>query len=234
MKTILKSIVALAMAVTFASFANANPVSKRTLSVSNFDEIEVSSAIDVVYEQSNGEYSVIAEIPASAESNFYHEQRGRTIKFWTGNNGKEKVKLYVKSPSLEDVELMGACSFTANSKITTSKLDVECSGAAAVNIKGVYVGKLSIECKGASTANISDISSGKVEVECVGSSSIILSGKTGFAEYEAKGACIIDASALVADRGEIEVVGSANLTHNTANVISLESAGMSTVKNVYK
>lgn len=242
MKTLLKTIAAIALMISVTSCANAKSASnsgnviKKTLTVSSFNDIEVSSAMKVIFEQSNGEYSVVAEIPSRFENKFSFEQSGKSLEFWMKGESNfhdgEEVRLYIKAPSIKGVELSGASTFTAQTINQANKgLDIECSGASRVSIKQLYVKSLSIDCSGASNAGISNISADKISVDCSGASKATISGKAGYVEYDASGASTISAEELLAERGEVDASGVSKIVCNISNVTDWDSSGMSSIKN---
>lgn len=236
MKTFLRCIMT-AISVISAIFSTnaAENVIKKNLNVSSFNEIEASSAINVVYTQTNGDYSATVEMSKNDENYFIFEQKGLKIiakrKSKRHNWNTKSITLYISAPYLVDIELSGASTFKADKINQLNKnLEIDCSGASSFKANKVNANNFSIDCSGASSASVS-VNAKKVEVDCSGASKITISGTANLAEYDASGASSISAADLKANKGEVEASGASNITCSIQNLYSRESSGASKITN---
>ncbi len=243
MKTLLKLAFAAAVLFTVTSCSTeANAVNKsdktitNKLEVSSFHEIEASSVIQVVYTQSQGEYSATVTMPENAEEYFSYKCDGDKLKFWL-NNKKHKsidgdVIVRISSPYISDIDISGASKFSAEKINQVNKdLEIDCSGASSVSIKEAYVNELEADCSGASHIDLLNLNAKSVDIDCSGASGANLSGKTNEAKFDACGASTISAQKLKAKEGKAEASGASNVNCSIENLYSRRSSGASHVNN---
>ncbi len=181
------------------------------------DEIEVSSAISVVYVQTtDNSCRVNLSAPENLIDKVEVESRdGKLSLSLRGNlsiKGSINVKATVYAPSLTEIDLTGASSFKASSLMATGrKIEIDLSGASSLSIDKLSASTLEIDASGASAADIKNISAGILEADLSGASSVTVSGRSNNVEYEVSGASKINSA--------------------VKNVVKLESSGMSHVRN---
>ncbi|MGM9842747.1 MAG: GIN domain-containing protein [Muribaculaceae bacterium] len=236
MKTFLRCIMtAIAVISAILSTNAAENVVKKNLNVSSFNEIEASSAINVVYTQTNGDFSAAVEMNKKDENYFIFEQKGSKIiakrKQKKHNWNTKSITLYISAPYLVDIELSGASSFKADKINQLNKnLDIDCSGASSFKVNTINANNFSIDCSGASSASLS-VNAKKIEVDCSGASKVAISGTANLAEYDASGASSISAADLKANKGEVEASGASNVTCSIQNLYRRVSSGASKITN---
>lgn len=186
-----------------------------TIKVRDFDEIEVSCAAEVVYVAGGGNPVVIVTTDNETRKNVVVEVHERQLHLGVkGNNNYDQLKFEVHGTSkLDDIEIMGACSFTNKGQLNPRDLDIDCTGASSVTLNNISCTELNIDCSGASKANIADISCDELDLTSTGASTITVVGRCLNAEYEANGASTIDATNM-----------------RSTKIIKVQSAGASTIK----
>ncbi len=185
------------------------------IKVRDFDEIEVSCAAEVVYVAGGGNPVVIVTTDNETRKNVVVEVHERQLHLGVkGNNNYDQLKFEVHGTSkLDDIEIMGACSFSNKGQLNPRDLDIDCSGASSVTINNISCTELNVDCSGASKADITDISCDELDLTSTGASTITISGRCLNAEYEANGASTIDATNM-----------------RSTKIRKMQSAGASTIK----
>ena len=112
------------------------------------------------------------------------------------NLGTFSVK--VSAPSLEEVEINGAGTFTAPFGIKSDSFALEMNGAAKIDICGLEARKVGIELNGAADCTVKGLLAGEVEAEVNGAGNCTLAGKADSVDAEINGVGNIDVSALEA------------------------------------
>lgn len=236
-----------------ASVDPSNKIETKSFNFTNFDEIRVSGSFDVEYLQSPGNTWAI-EVTAPDNIIPYvvvkrHEE-GISLSLKGVSTDKDfTLRAKITAPSLEEISLSGASSFSANEinvrgldleasgassfnfkKIVSSDLEINLSGASVANIKGVDTGEFDLNLSGASTADII-IKAGEADVEISGASLANLSGSVGNVELEASGASTINAKSFKANSGSLQASGASKIDASIANLIHQRATGGSTINN---
>lgn len=209
---------------------------KRTFTMQSFDKIDISKAIEVVYEQTSGNsYSVTISAPENIIDHVISKQSRRTLKLSLGNisvYGSPLVKITVKSPVLKEVKMSGATEFKAKSvNFPGQEFEIEASGASSIGIGKITAKKIGIDLSGASKATISKIDSDEVDADASGASHITLSGKTNSVDLDSSGASSINAKKLKAINGKLEASGASSISSSVKNTFHESVSGASRISN---
>lgn len=205
-------------------------------SIKAFDKLEVSSAVNVKYVQGT---PVGLKITGSEEdvAKTKIKQTGGKLKIWCSDNRRmnfgrsRSVSVVVTTPVINEIELDGACSFTASRLGTNGKVDMEIDGASNVDITDLKAGDVKIECSGSSNIKIARSSTRRIDLEVSGASNVTIAGSTGYLDLECSGASKASLGNLSAKSGEVETSGASRATTHITNLRKADNSGASTHKN---
>lgn len=161
--------------------------------VGYFSKVESRGSADIRFVQGKGS-SVRIVGPKSAVDNIVVENRGDalTITHKSGNrlfntdNGD--VTIYITSPDLTDVSLIGSGSFKAEGNIDTDNLRVLVKGSGDVDFHNVVCDGATFETRGSGDIEVSAIDARSAKVSCIGSGDVeIKSLKADNADFLVRG-----------------------------------------------
>lgn len=212
-------------------------MTQRTVSVERFHELEVSSAIEVTYEQTTDNNhtleisapdNVIDLVQVKVHRGELTIGFSRSVSF----NGSADVKVKIKAPLIAEVSLHGAGTFKADRiNIPGHDFEADVTGASRLTINNFNAMSAEFDASGASFVKVKKIKATKIEADASGASTMELDGSCNSAELEASGASTLDASDLKALSGEIDARGASTVSANIQNPYSIDSNGASTVNN---
>ena len=195
------------------------PSVKKTVKISDFNEIEASQAIKVIFVQgANNGIASISTTP-SAEKYLKVEVKDKTLKaYYTNTDGIKDVK--IKGPSII--------------KVASPELnEIDLSSAANVTIEGALKlnGKLEVDLSSASSFNASDITCQKLDVDFSSSASAYIANLNGYLDADLSSASSIEIASL---KGNIDAEASsaASITINSiaSSIITAEASSASSIK----
>lgn len=175
---------------------------KRT--VSTFSQLDIGSAIEVSLVQGDST-SVRVEIDSNLQPYIEVYLKGSELHVEQKNNSSisptHRAKVYVTVPSLERIEVSGACKLTSEGTITSAgKLDIAISGASEADMN-INAAGLSLNMDGASVAN--------------------LKGDVKDLDVDASGSCDLKAFGLTAANVDIKLEGASSVqVYPTAKLIA--------------
>ncbi len=188
---------------------------KKDVPVSNFKQLEISSALNVEYVKGNA-FKVEISAPSRYLNNIKVSQKGQSLSLKLdckscNTRNEESFSVIVTAPELEAVSVSGACSFTSNNTLKNEKFKLNISGASNAKLD-LQVNDLNLEVNGASSAK--------------------LSGAAKKVEAEVSGASSFKAKELQAETMTIKCEGVSNAHVNVSESLKATSSGMSKVSNV--
>lgn len=224
---------------------------KREVSISDFDEVSVSTGIRVVY-TTGAKAKATIQAPDNImeyvrvsndgnELNIGLKRHNGSINF----NGNFAVTVYISSRALHEVETSSGSSFTANglsvngdldlssssgSSIrlenvsVTNDLDLDSSSGSTITIEGAKAAKIDIDASSASSVNVSGIVATVVNGDTSSAAQLTLKGKCERADFEASSSSTIHASALTAKSGSAESSSAASISCNVTDLRSSTSS----------
>ena len=171
MKNILKSLLVAFVAMfgfgmslacsSCASTMGSDKVIERNLNVARFSKVEMYTSADVKFVQGT-RTSVRVVGNADLVDNLTIEQSrgclalkskgGRTLTW--GNRRKSQLTVYVSSPRLDGVKIIGSGDFDANGYIDTDNLDVQVNGSGDVKIGRVTCKNLKCKLQGSGDMSV--------------------------------------------------------------------------------
>lgn len=240
--TILASVALMAAAFLTSSCVRTTAAikpSKKTVtiskSVSPFTDIDVSSAINVIYTQGSG-HSVSIRLPENLADKIRFRQDGKEISISYQNlgstSGDINTTVFITTPRLKSIELSGACTFSSSEiNMPANDMDIDISGASNVTIENLKVNALEVESSGASNVNIANYSGIGTDIDVSGASRVKISGVTSKLTLDVSGASNASLSGLRAKTGSVEVSGASKASTNILNLKLCKQSGVSSFEN---
>lgn len=214
---------------------------RKSFPVTDFSKID-GVGIDIVFRQADST-SVIVEAPENymqfirVESkdnslDIIPEYNLRTICSW-GVPGSVKLKAYVTSPNLTDLELTGSHLCHVIGLLDTDNLDIEHTGSGTLVIDSLICNALDYEGTGSGAAHLSKVRAGKVDSELTGSGSVELN-LIGVKDVNLSLTGSGDYTAFLVGCGKVkaELIGSGNIFLNgTARQFEKDKTGSGSIVN---
>lgn len=163
--------------------------------VDQFTGIESWLAADVSYTVTDGNPSVEVSAPESIidDLRFGVEDGVLLIQSKDNRNYRAKIKVAVKSATLERLDIRGAGDFNALSDIDTKSLAISIKGAGDVDFEDVRCeGDVSITVEGAGDIGFYWLECNDIKVDVMGAGDVRLAGKAENADLSIKGAGEVD------------------------------------------
>lgn len=201
-------------------------------------EIEASTAIKVLYIESEGDNYVIAA-PSNVMPYVRCEYDDGKLEMGFRNSpgfkNSPNVTVTVYAPKLEKVELHGASSLES-ARITNpgGKMEFDLSGASSVSLENIELSTLDLDLSGASSIVVKALKASVLKAELSGASGANLSGTAAYADFDVSGASSLSAKNLKVDKGNAECSGASNAEVNIKTPLNFESSGMSKISNAAK
>lgn len=185
------------------------------LDFKNFDEVEATFRFDLEIIQSN-EYSVVVKGPAKKMQNFEARQSGDKVFFdfdernwrWFDNENDPRIKIYITTPDLSDLDLSGACT---------------------AKVRGFEQDQVTISLSGASEANMS-VDAERLVAKLGGASNLKIYGEGREMDVNLTGASSIEAYDYAVDYAEVRAQGASNAEVYINKEITGKATGLSTIK----
>ena len=168
-------------------------IQSQTRSVSGFNSVDVSGAIDIYVKQ-----DPVSSVKVEADDNIQQyvevHTEGSTLEIYTSRGIRlkpsRKIKVYISNPSYQSFEVSGACSINGESQIVSSE-------TLRIGMSGASDGQLEIDAP-------------RVTVNVTGASNINLRGRTKDFEADASGASGINSFELLTENTNVEVSGASH------------------------
>jgi len=212
--------------------ASGNYITKE-INVSDFDAIKLMGSEDVYYTQiPNGKTSV--KILASdniidlynirVENGTLLISRENNVSiFGLGNRGT--VKIFVSSPRLKDVSLMGSGDVFLKTAIKADRFNANIMGSGDIKGSGIFSKELSARVQGSGDLKLDNIKSETVEASILGSGDVTLSGESNSAQLETTGSGDLNASNLKSLDVIAETKGSGDVSCFAVNHLKAKILG---------
>jgi hypothetical protein len=182
----------------------------QNLTVSPFDEIEISGPVKLVLRQDSS-----FAITVSADSNIV----GKIKPSVSGNTFKV---------SLDPMQYCGTDSIVIHAGIGALK-EIKAGGASKVYSEAkLNVADLKLDLSGATDLNL-DINAGNVETEIDGAAKLVLSGQAGAHNLNSKGTVQLDAFNFVVGRYDLKIEGTGKSNINVLNDLKVRTSGASAI-----
>lgn len=151
-------------------------VKRETRNVGNFDAVTLIGCYDVVYKQGNTtKVEVVA--PSKVMEKITTEVKDRTLTVSTKkiagvtviNKRNDNATIYVTSPSLKAVTLIGSGDIVAKEQVKATKLDLFLQGSGDIDFNSIASSMITAKLQGSGDFKIGEISCAKSEVSLIGS-----------------------------------------------------------------
>jgi len=180
--------------------------------VSTFNSIDVSGAIDVYVKQDS-----VSSVKVVADDNILEyievHTEGSSLEIYTEGNVRlrpsEKIKVYVSNPQYKEFQVSGASSIRGENQVTST-------GSVHIGISGAGEGKLEIDAP-------------KVSIDLSGASSVSVRGRTKDFEAGASGASKIRCFDLLTENTNVDVSGASHAEVYASVSLAGEASGASSV-----
>ncbi|MCQ2202705.1 MAG: DUF2807 domain-containing protein [Bacteroidales bacterium] len=219
-------------------------VSTRGSNIAKFDELDVSSDVNVVF-NIGGDFAykltadsvVIDDYEVSFINNELKVGYKYGITRYLNPDGIKTVfeitvPDYDSLPEL-DIDLSGASKLVLPA-FNMVKLQLDGSGASDISVKGVKVnGPFEIDCSGASTIDCAEIKAVSIDCDCSGASKVSIEGATEDLNLDCSGASNTHADRLsVSKRAVIDCSGAShvNIGDLTGASATFKASGASGIK----
>lgn len=187
-----------------------------TVAVPNFTSIDAWGAVQVHYTPGpldsvcvEGDPEDIARFEVKVDGDELNV--GPSSSMYVGRSSRRTTVVYIQAPNVGEFDISGASSLDITAPYTTSRLDVDVSGASHFSAPSVVCTRASFDASGASGIDCSLDSTSFIEAEASGASNVSLNlNRCGGIDCSASGASGISIS-------------------GTVNNVSLESSGASRV-----
>ncbi len=194
-------------------FENTTGSETRSFDLSGFGSIDISSIFNAEVVQGsdwevilNGRSEDLDDVVVRMINDDLEVDFTRDISRW--DTDREKVKVYIKMPDLEGVEL---------------------SGAARAVISGFEQNLLSIDMSGAASAEM-DFRVDDMDVDMNGLSNLTLTGRGNRLKANIAGASNLEAFDYMVENAEVEVSGASKVKVYVSDLLEIDASGGSEVR----
>lgn len=217
------------------------PSRKQNVAVADFDEIDLSGGLQVVYAEGTTP-KVTVEGPEKLIGYVKVVQKGKRLYFSCkplpnkgpriGKNPIDLITITIQSKSLRRVEVSGACDLKAKHIQTADDFKLKASGASDLELGTLQCAKAHIETGGASDIDIDHIACGEVNLQSSGASDIQLKNvESRELSVMLSGASELEASLTGVETIKADLSGAseADLKFNNCGTALLSASGASNV-----
>lgn len=192
----------------FFHVAGTGDVVEKTYSFKDFTNVEISDAVQYEVKQSDS-YSVIVSTKENIVDHLDVYQSGNTlhIGFKFGFYSHDGTVVMVTLPQLNKLEVSGSCQGKATGFDSTGDLEINVSGASAVDMK-IKAGQTGIDISGASKIT-GELTSTDTQIKLEGASHLNMSLKTGKIEMDVSGSSDVT-GVLQALDSQFKISGASN------------------------
>lgn len=177
------------IAIMSAIVTTAKASVEEFVNVSEFEQIQISGSVNVVYTQSDKQ-SVKIKGSKEGIKNIRTEVKGNTLyvsqignnnitglkdfmkAIWEGRKNDEEVIVYVSSPDLVSVKLTGSGDFDAKGKVDTDNMDIAITGSGDIDFESLICDNCSVTVTGSGEADIDLLESITTTVNLRGSGDV--------------------------------------------------------------
>jgi hypothetical protein len=180
------------------------------MNLSGFTRLVISHAFVADVTQSDS-YSVVITVDDNLVDHLDVSKRGDTLYVGMDNTslfGDVTLRAKITMPTLEALEASGASKVTATGFRSSTRLDLEASGASSIG---------------------GEIDCGDVQVRVSGASSVTLDGSGGNGDIGVSGASRARLEGFALQDADVEASGASSATVNVAGQLNAQASGASTI-----
>lgn len=156
--------------VSISNGKDSDATVKKTVKISDFDEIDASQGIKVVFTQgANSGTAKISTTPSAADY-LTVEVQGSTLHAYYKGTKKASIKgpsiIYVSSPVLREADLSSAARLEVKGDLNVDgSLDIDISSAASVALGNVACSELKIDASSASSVKCGSVKGSVLDID---------------------------------------------------------------------
>ncbi len=182
---------------------DAVPTVKKSVKISDFDEIEASQAIKVIFVQGPNKGVALVSTTPSAEKYLKVEVKNKTLKaYYANTSGNKDIRIKgpsiikVSSPQITEINLSSAANVTIDGDLKLSgDLEIDLNSASSFNASKINCKKLDIDFSSSASATISNLT-GYLDAELSSASSIEIEQMKGNLDVETSSAASFDIKSI--------------------------------------
>jgi hypothetical protein len=190
-------------------------ITTESRSVTGYNSIDVSGAIDVYVKQDSTQ-SIKIETDQNLMPYIIVREEGGILKIYPKDNSNLKptgsIKVYVSGSNFRRFEASGACDYYSQNKITNAE-------------------SIAIDMSGSSDANL-ELNAPKVTAEVTGAGKLILKGETKDLKLDGTGSSDFKCFDMQAENVDVDITGASNAEVFASIKLNISATGSSDV--VYK
>lgn len=214
-----------------------DPSVKKTVKISDFNEIEASQAIKVIFVQgANTGVASISTTP-SAEKYLKVEVKDKTLKaYYANTEGNKDVRIKgpsiirVSSPELNEVDLSSAANVSIEGDLKLNGVfELDLSSASSFNAEKISCKKFDVDLSSSASTSIVEIN-GYLDVDVSSASSISIGKLKGDIDAEASSAASIDIESVIASSVIAEASSAASIKFSGISGGNIEASASSGAK----
>lgn len=216
-----------------------NPVDEVTknISIGDFDKIEVSCGINVVFRQAANPGRAAVVVAKEYEDRLMVVTDGNKLKISYSengknmNNGKGSATVTVSSLSLREVDASSAANVTVMGNLNLSnEMDIEASSAAKVTLGKVKCQKLDVETSSSACVSVKSLT-GNLDVESSSASSVDIESVTGNVDVEASSASDVNVKKAQGEKIEVKTSSASKVSVDNlmCNLLEAEASSGSKI-----
>ncbi|MBO5444664.1 MAG: DUF2807 domain-containing protein [Muribaculaceae bacterium] len=156
--------------VSISNGKDSDATVKKTVKISDFDEIDASQGIKVVFTQgANSGTAKISTTPSAADY-LTVEVQGSTLHAYYKGTKKASIKgpsiIYVSSPVLREADLSSAARLEVKGDLNVDgSLDIDISSASSVIFGNVVCSELNIDASSAASLECGSVKGGNLDID---------------------------------------------------------------------
>lgn len=187
-------------------------VTSQSVSVSGFNSIDVSGAIDVYVKQDSSQ-SVKIETDANLFPYLVVREENGVLKIYPKNNYNlrptKDIKVYVSAPEFRRFEASGACDYYSQNKLTSTE-------------------SMAIDLSGSSDAKM-ELNSPKIVAGVTGAGKLTLQGETKDLSIDGTGSSTFKCYDMMAENVDVDITGSGDAEVFASVKLDVSVSGSGTI-----
>lgn len=246
MKTVIFVLTLMAVTLQSCNVVNEKDKSDKEISkeikVSDFTDISLDGNHNVYFIQGNqtsvkvsGTEDAINDMNIYTKGNtlYITQKSDKIYSFRIFRKNHQSVDVYVTSPNLRVVNILGSGYFCSNSNIDTDKMALNLIGSGGIKMKDIICDNSEINVSGSGTIEIEGLNTAKSNIGIPGSGSIsidntninnVTCGVTGSGTIELNNAKIEYAHSSIIGSGNIEIQG--NVKEHNEDIVGSGSVNI--------
>lgn len=196
----------------FIESSSDSDMTQETRKISSFDNVDISSAFNVVVSDNDYKGNIVVSAPSHALGKVVTKVVNGTLKVYVDGNLSmkygEKLEITFPHRKLRDIKISGASKLVANHTMKVDKLNVNLSGASNLDLNVV---------------------SNLIKLDHSGASKFKLAGNSQNFEANVSGASKLDAENLKAANVKLKASGASSVKVWAVNDLKIDASGASKV-----